>query len=231
MLPTPATVRARIAGYLAACGAPWDFAAHYDSLAGTALVASDPHLVPKATVDRRAFVRCHRLALKRSPVARTLVWHPGETVRHIEDGEQVTVVIRLEERSCRRQWLGLFVFAAGGGIVAACLLDPASEGKDPSGEPASAATLLALALGELAAWRPGPGGEPVNGILLSHRRLTMTADLALRALPEARFTCQNSGQCCAIRFPIVVSAPAAVVLAALPWEALVLPMPVVTAGP
>jgi hypothetical protein len=82
-------------------------------------------------------------------------------------------------------------------------------------------TLLAQAAADLAGWSALAAGAlfPLSPVAIGWQRHRHQESLPLVSLPEARFTCQNRGDCCQVRkWQVPVSANTRTAIAAMPRE-------------
>lgn len=101
---------------------------------------------------------------------------------------------------------------------------------DPRGPAPNLATLPAFTAAEVAQVTlvPNPGELLLTPLDLAYRRAFPRETHHLLALPETRFSCQNSGQCCQSTMDIYVPGPARLALEGVDWPRV---QPGVGAGP
>ncbi|MBM3271016.1 MAG: hypothetical protein FJZ01_25565 [Candidatus Sericytochromatia bacterium] len=130
-------------------------------------------------------------------------------------GEQeASVRVTLAGRATGREFPAVFVFRDDG-LMGAAVLE-----REDLPEPAVA---LALVCAEFAELPPpeGPADLFLNGLELSFSRVFATEPVALRYLPEARFSCARCGESCRIgKWDVRVSEATRVAVEAMPWDRL-----------
>lgn len=139
------------------------------------------------------------------------------------DGNEAVLVLPMREVTSDRQFEAAFLLRSHEGEwkLVGCSVQ-GSNGPSPT-----LSTVEALIAGELA--QAGVLSEPYELLLtpldLAYRRAYPLEDSRLLTLPETRFTCQNSGECCKPSWDIPVPAATHDALDAAPWEALVPEIP------
>jgi hypothetical protein len=211
-------VLALIDRHLASSTPPCDPGVHYDTYAPDALLIIGSQALPRAKAARSDYITAWQRLLKTMQPAESgahLVRESVEAVAHDPTGVRVATTLRdVASGQCLPvAWL---VEASGTGpaIRAVCPLD---------GPLPDADTLIAHHLAELAHW----GNHfdhpvwPMSAVGMAWERLFGTEPLPLESLPEARFTCQNRGDCCRMgTWTIPVDPNTERALSAVPWEAL-----------
>jgi hypothetical protein len=208
----PADVLAVIQAHLATAAAPFDWAGHLATYSAEALLPIGTAVVNREGISPIAYADHWRQTMAERPADETaaftlvsvLDWQPDEG-----GGRLAAVVSDPTGRPWTTAWL-----LDGTLVRAVCL----HTGPLPSRE-----RLLAQACGELVQWGANTAGSRrfLSPLAIGHHLRTHVDPLPLISLPEARFTCQNRGDCCQIsRWDVPVSANAAEALRAVPWRVL-----------
>ncbi|MNX74594.1 hypothetical protein D3C86_1060390 [compost metagenome] len=139
------------------------------------------------------------------------------------DAHEALLVLPMREITQERQFEAAFLLRSHEGEwkLVGCSV------QGPDAPIPTLATIEALIAGELA--QAGVLSEPYELLLtpldLAYRRAYPLEGAPLLTLPETRFTCQNSGECCKPSWDIPVPAATHDALDAAPWEALVPEIP------
>jgi hypothetical protein len=208
--PPPADVLDVVQRHLATAAPPFDWEGHLATYSADALLPVGTAVVHRAGVSPIAYADHWRQTMADRPVGQTapftlvsvLDWQPDEA-----GGRLAAVVGDPAGRPWTTAWL-----LDGALVRAVCL----HTGPLPSRE-----RLLAQACGELVQWGANTAGSRrfLSPLGIGHHLRTHVDPLPLISLPEARFTCQDRGDCCQIsRWDVPVSANAAVALMAVPWR-------------
>lgn len=222
MRPVPPKALRQVQQYLASSAPPYDFAAHYETLAPDALVLIGSQAVSRRDLSQDAYVRQMEQFRAMAGVdtlgpafslALVQEWRPEP------DGGVMLAGIK---ESASKSNLAAHFYLQGERLqVRAAVLGgkplPRSE------------VILSRSLAELAHWRPTLDHDawPMHGLALGWLRQRTLSPEPLIALPEARFTCQNSGFCCSSvsSWDVPVHSNALRAVSAMPWESLQLPGP------
>lgn len=203
--------------FLLSSGPPYDFAAHFDTLAPGAMVLIGAHTVLRSEIDRQTYVTRMRAFMDMAGITelgpaftleRHLDWQPDETggtllasIRELKTKTSHGAAFRLEGES----WL----------VRAACLQNKPLPPAD---------VVVARGLAEFAYWRPATDHDvwPMQAIGLGYLRRHTVSTEPLHALPESRFTCQGRGFCCGQigQWQVTVHANALKAVTAMPWTGL-----------
>jgi hypothetical protein len=216
-LPSDA-VLALIDRHLATSAPPCDPGGHYDTYAPAAFVVIGSQVMPKGKAARSAYVSAWTRLLPALPADTDLPrFERAETGPAVRDAQGLRLVTRLTEAGSGKTFQTAWLLEGPDNsplIRAVCPLD---------GDLPSADGLIARSLAELAHW--GNHFEhpvwPLSPLGVAYARLHGTDPLPLESLPEARFTCQNRGDCCRMgSWTIPVDPNTQRALAAIPWSGL-----------
>jgi hypothetical protein len=218
MTPPSDAVLALIDRHLATATPPCDAGGHYDTYAPAAFVVIGSQVLPKAKAARSAYITAWQRLLP--------------TMQAHESGPRLvreTVTATARDEQGLRLALTLIDPDTGSRMPSAWLIEgpvdaPLIRAICPHDGPLpNADTLIARSLAEMGHW----GNHfdhpvwPLSPVGVAYARLHGDEPLPLESLPEARFTCQNRGDCCRMgSWSIPVDPNTQRALAATPWERL-----------
>jgi hypothetical protein len=217
MRPVPPKALRQVQQFLATSAPPYDFAAHYDTLAPEAMVLIGSQAVRARELTREAFAQ--RL-LQFQEAAGVETFGPGFSLAIVQewlpDAEGGVMLAGIKENASKANLTALFRLEGERLLVRAATL-----GGKPLPKPDQ---VIARSLAEIAHWRPTTDRDvwPLHSLSLGWLRRQTTSTEPLLALPEARFTCQNSGFCCSQigQWEVTVHGNVVKAMSAVPWAGL-----------
>ncbi|MBC7541634.1 MAG: hypothetical protein H7338_02790 [Candidatus Sericytochromatia bacterium] len=218
-IAVPAEVWSLVCNHLTSSHSGADGASHFDTYAASALLIAGAQVVPATTLDRQQYAQGRSGMPGRGPE-----FDPVHPVAWAADDDGGTLLLIVQERQTWERFQAAVRLSGPPWGVLGSWVEP--------GDLPPPAIALSRALAELAAWssRAYTGIWADIGLGASFLRLRPDSGEALLALPEARFTCQNSQRCCSNEtWGIPVSANSRLALAAMPFPTLGLTPPTVTA--
>lgn len=219
----PEAALALIDRHLAAAAPPCDPAGHYDTYAPGAFVVIGSQVLPLAKASRSAYISAWQRLLGTMPdeeCGPPLVRDSLTAAAH--DGQGWRLGLLLVDPVSQTRLPTAWLLEGPDDALRIRAVCPA-EGPLPDAD-----TLIARCLAELGHW--GNHFEhavwPMSPIGIAYRRRFGRETRPLESLPEARFTCQNRGDCCQMgTWSIPVDPNTQRTLAAMPWEGLGLQPP------
>lgn len=193
-------------GLLAAWNDPTDGLALYDAYAADALLPLRLDVLPRRAIDRREFAYLIAAAARTRGGLTPPIEAPELGATH-QDGDHA--VLRVHARDLD--------------LLIGCVREPDGWRAGwitlaPEGELPGYGAGLALALAETGVLAGARLYAPRGWLDAAYHRKHLRPAPELVVLPDARFGCQSSTQCCEGGFNIAVPAAAQALLDAVPWE-------------
>ncbi len=210
--------------FMLTSGPPYDFAAHYDTLAPEAMVLIGAMALPRTDIDRATYAKSMRDFMRTAGL--TELGPAFSLERHVDwrpDDEGGTLLANIRELKTKTSLSAAFRLVPDGEtwqVRSACLQNKPLPPAD---------VVIARSLAEFAYWRPTSNHDewPMHGLGLAYIRRHVASHEPLLSLPEARFTCQGSGFCCAQigNWDVGVHSNTRKAVNAMPWSGLGMPGP------
>jgi hypothetical protein len=222
MRPVPPKGLRQVQQFLASSAPPYDFAAHFETLAPEAVVLIGSQAVSLRDLSQDMYVRRMQ---QFQEMAGSDSFGAGFSLAIVQDwlpdADGGILLAGIKETATKANLSVLFRLQGEKLQIRAAVI-----GGKPLPKPDQ---VIARSLAEVAHWRPTTDHDvwPLHSLGLGWLRRQAVPSEPLLALPEARFTCQNTGFCCSKvgSWEVAVHSNAMRAISATPWEGLHLPGP------